>query len=228
MPGTNLVVVDHALRAARAVRRVRPRSGAYVLMGLALSGWMGFLVLAGVLLAMKSAKAPGPEPVSEGTKREEARKLATSVQVEPQQAPPQPVPKAMNREQAGKLVTSVQVEPEHAPPPVSAAPPYELGAYEERRRVQERMRQADVADHEDGNVSASRSIYEYAARRGWAQAALALAFTYDPHELQRRGVTVAADPAKARACYTKARELMEATVAFYLSRFPSGGREERC
>jgi hypothetical protein len=42
------------LRAAQAVRRLRPRTGAYVLMGLALSGWMGFLVLAGVLLATRS------------------------------------------------------------------------------------------------------------------------------------------------------------------------------
>jgi hypothetical protein len=70
-----------------------------------------------------------------------------------------------------------------------------------------------------------------AAARGWAQAALALALTYDPNELQRRGVTVPGDPIKARACYIKARELMDTTVAFYLSRLPSGspgGREEKC
>jgi TPR repeat protein len=199
MPGTSLVVVDHMLRAAQAVHRGRPRMGIYILMGLAASGWMGFLVLVGLVLAGRPAGAPAAEARPEATKSEAAWKLATSV----------------------------QVEPEHAPPPVLAALAYELGAYEERRRVQERMRHADVADHDDGNVSASRSFYEYAARRGWAQAALALAFTYDPHELQRRGVTIAADSAKARACYIQARELMNATVAFYLSRLPPGA-EEKC
>ena len=70
------------------------------------------------------------------------------------------------------------------------------------------MRHADAADYEDGNLSAAR-----------------------PNELQRRGVTVAGDPLKARACYIKARELMDAAVAFYLSPLPSGspgGREEKC
>jgi hypothetical protein len=43
-----------------------------------------------------------------------------------------------------------------------------------------------------------------------AQAALALAFTYDTNELRRPGVTVLGDLVKARACYIKARELMDA------------------
>ena len=30
MPGTNMVVVEHVLRAAQAVRQVRPRIAAYV------------------------------------------------------------------------------------------------------------------------------------------------------------------------------------------------------
>jgi hypothetical protein len=38
MSGTNMVVVEHVLRATQAVRRIRPRIAAYVLMGLALSG----------------------------------------------------------------------------------------------------------------------------------------------------------------------------------------------
>ena len=80
-------------------------------------------------------------------------------------------------------------------------------------------------------MSAARNLYAHAAARGWAQAALALAFTYDPNELQRRDVTVPGDPVKAFACYVKARELMDAAVAFYLSRLPSGSparREEKC
>lgn len=101
-----------------------------------------------------------------------------------------------------------------------------LTTYEERRRVQERVFQWDAADYVDGNVAAARLGYGYAARKGWAPAALALALTYDPHELQRRGVAIAADPAKARGCYLKARELMNAMVAYYISRLPQGTAEQ--
>ena len=208
MPGTNMVVVEHVLRAAQAVRQVRPRIAAYVLMGLAVSGWMGFLVLAGVLLATRAAVSPGPGPLPES-----------------------PIVKGGERDTNHKVVVKVQPAREPAPPLASGSSLYELGRYEERRRVQERMRHADAADYEDGNVSTARNLYDYAAARGWAQAALALALTYDPNELQRRGVTVPGDPIKARACYIKARELMDAAVAFYLSRLPSGspgGREEKC
>jgi hypothetical protein len=235
MPGRNLVVVDHALRAARAARRIRPRAGIYVLVGLALSGWMGFLVLAGVLLATKSATVLVPELAPEAKTAEPAQKLATRLEIEPEPSSVSVTPTSVSVAAASASAAdnpasvapaTVYVAPASAAS-ASAGPVYELGAYEERRRFQERMRHADVADHEDGNVSASRSFYEYAAMKGWAQAALALAFTYDPHELQRRGVTIAADADKARACYAKARELMNATVAFYLSRLPPGV-EERC
>jgi TPR repeat protein len=102
-----------------------------------------------------------------------------------------------------------------------------LTSYEERRRIQERVLQWDAADYQDGNVGAARQVYEYAANKGWAPAALALAFTYDPHELRRRGVAIAPNPAKARACYIKARDLMNIIVAFYLSRLERG-RDESC
>ena len=157
-------------------------------MGLALSGWMGFLVLAGVLLATRAAVAPGPGPLPES-----------------------PIVKGGERDTNHKVVVKVQPAREPAPPPASGSSLYELGRYEERRRVQERMRHADAADYEDGNVSTARNLYDYAAARGWAQATLALAFTYDPNESQRRGDTVTGDPVKARACYIKARELMDAT-----------------
>ena len=115
MPGTNMVVVEHVLRAAQAVRRVRPRIAAYVLMGLAVSGWMGFLVLAGVLLATRAAVAPGPGPLPES-----------------------PIVKGGERDTNHKVVVKVQPAREPAPPPASGSSLYELGRYEERRRVQER------------------------------------------------------------------------------------------
>jgi hypothetical protein len=165
-------------------------------------------VLAGVLLATTATVTPGPGPLPES-----------------------PIAKGDERDTGHKVVVKVKPVREPAPPPASGSSLYELGKYEERRRVQERMRYADAADYEDGNVSAARNFYAHAAARGWAQAALAWAFTYDTNELQRRGVTVPGDLIKARACYIKARELMDAAVAFYLSRLPSGlpgGREEKC
>ena len=71
-------------------------------------------------------------------------------------------------------------------------------------------------------MAAARQVYEYAMRNEWAPAALALAFTHDPYELKRRGVNIIGDPGKARACYIKARELMNAMVTYYVSRLPPG------
>jgi hypothetical protein len=211
MPGTSLVTVDSALRAAQAVRRVTPRTGAFALVGLAVSGWMGFLVLAGVLLAARPTATPAPLAEAPLTDAAADRDRGH---------------RAMGHE---PVAVAQPAQPPAAPQPASAPRAVAMPiTYEERRRVQELVRQADTTDHEDGNVSAARNFYEYAAGKGWAPAALALAFTYDPHELQRRGVTVAAAPAKARACYIKARELMDAAVGFYLSRLPSGVGEERC
>jgi hypothetical protein len=109
MPGTNMVVVEHVLRAAQAVRQVRPRIAAYVLMGLAVSGWMGFLVLAGVLLATRAEVAPGPGSLPES-----------------------PIAKGGERDTNHKIVVKVQPAREPAPPPASGSSLYELGRFEER------------------------------------------------------------------------------------------------
>ncbi|HWE17032.1 MAG TPA: hypothetical protein VG758_07605 [Hyphomicrobiaceae bacterium] len=179
LTGTSLVVAEHP------ASRAGPRTAIYLLVGLAISGWVGFLVLAGVLLAARL----GPEV--QGSSAEAAPTVISTfarTQERAQQPPPRPI----------AILTT----------------------YEERRRIQEWVQQWDTADHQDGNVAAARNVYEHATRKGWAPAALALALAYDPHELTRRGVQIAADPAKARACYTKARELMNAMVAYYLSRLP--------
>jgi hypothetical protein len=62
---------------------------------------------------------------------------------------------------------------------------------------------------QQGNILHARQFYERAANKGLAEAALALASTYDPRELPRmRGVaSVTPDPAMARKWYEKAREL---------------------
>jgi hypothetical protein len=59
-----------------------------------------------------------------------------------------------------------------------------------------------------GNVSVARQFYQRAADRGMAEAAMALAESYDAHELQRMDIRgVEPDPAMARMWYEKAREL---------------------
>jgi hypothetical protein len=70
-----------------------------------------------------------------------------------------------------------------------------------------------------GLIEAARQIYEYAAVvLRWPTAALALAATYDPHELVHRAPSVTAEPEKARLWYEHARELMDARIDFHLQR----------
>lgn len=60
----------------------------------------------------------------------------------------------------------------------------------------------------NGSIEAAREFFERAAKIGLARAALRLAATYDPAELQRLGVQgVEPDHAKARSWYERAKEL---------------------
>lgn len=59
-----------------------------------------------------------------------------------------------------------------------------------------------------GNLAVARQFYQRAAERGLAEAAMALAQSYDPRELARWNIMgVESDPAMARNWYEKAREL---------------------
>ncbi|HWE17825.1 MAG TPA: hypothetical protein VG758_11700 [Hyphomicrobiaceae bacterium] len=70
-----------------------------------------------------------------------------------------------------------------------------------------------------GYVEAARQIYEYAAVvMRWPGAALALAATYDPHELTQVAPSIASEPEKARLWYERSRELMNARIDFHLQR----------
>jgi hypothetical protein len=205
-PVVSLVAVDVPTQGPdEFLYRRRERTRLYALAGLAISGWMGFFVLGAILLIGGPGSMSGP--VAEIGDRQPVQQVALE---EKAQAP------------EAKAPAEAQGRAPSPPQPVSI-----LTTYEERRRIQERVLQWDAADYQDGNVGAARQVYEYAVSKGWAPAALALAFTYDPFELQRRGVAIAPDTAKARACYIKARELMNATVAFYLSRLERG-RDEKC
>jgi TPR repeat protein len=59
-----------------------------------------------------------------------------------------------------------------------------------------------------GNIASARLFFRRAAEAGLGRAALALAATYDPDELDRLGVRgVQPDPAAARTWYERARQL---------------------
>ena len=94
-------------------------------------------------------------------------------------------------------------------PPDAAEPraPAPTTTPQDRERAQRLMMKGD-AQLEDGNVSAARLLYERAAEAGLAQAAMALAATFDAAEFARlklRGVE--ADPKEARRWYERARQL---------------------
>jgi TPR repeat protein len=63
---------------------------------------------------------------------------------------------------------------------------------------------------EQGNIEAARMFFQRAAEDGLPVAALKMAATYDPAELDRLGIEVQgaiADPAQARKWYERARAL---------------------
>jgi TPR repeat protein len=69
------------------------------------------------------------------------------------------------------------------------------------------------------DFSAAQHFYKRAAEIGLPEAALALARTFDPGELNRIGaIGVRADPEMARTWYEKARTLGSREAEEYLSR----------
>jgi hypothetical protein len=111
--------------------------------------------------------------------------------------------------------------PAEAADPRGPAPPPAVTP-QDRERAQRLMKKGD-AQLEEGNVSAARLLYERAAEAGLAQAAMALAATFDPAEFARlklRGVD--ADPKEARRWYERARQLGAADAEERLRRI--GGR----
>lgn len=71
-----------------------------------------------------------------------------------------------------------------------------------------------------GNISAAREFYRRAANRGLSEGAMAMAATYDAHELKRFGnvLGLQPDPAAARKWYEKAHDLGSFEAATRLQR----------
>lgn len=87
------------------------------------------------------------------------------------------------------------------PPPPDISP-------ENRERAVKLLQRGDQALG-NGNVTVARLFYEQAAELDWGPAALALAMTYDPNELERWNVIGGIEPnlEEARKWYERAREL---------------------
>lgn len=87
------------------------------------------------------------------------------------------------------------------PPPPDISP-------EDRDRALALMQRGDLS-LANGNVTVARLFYQQAAELDWGPAALALAMTYDPNELERWNVIGGIEPdlEEARKWYERAREL---------------------
>ena len=99
--------------------------------------------------------------------------------------------------------------------PAATVPPM---APRERERAQRLMEKGDQ-ELDNGNVSSARLFYEYAADAGLAEAAMALAATFDASELAKRNVRgIAPDAKEAQRWYERARELGAAEAQQRISR----------
>jgi hypothetical protein len=98
------------------------------------------------------------------------------------------------------------------------APAGQVMSAADLQRAQRAMKKGDE-ELEAGNVSGARLLYEFAADAGLAQAAMALAATFDADELAKLSVRgVAADPKEARRWYERARQLGAADAAQRITR----------
>jgi hypothetical protein len=99
--------------------------------------------------------------------------------------------------------------------PSSLLPHPVLTADEDRRRAQELVLLGE-SHRLNGRFGSARGYYEQAATMGWPRGAMALAATFDPHEIA--GTTVRPDIELASARYRQSGELMDASIEFYLKR----------
>jgi hypothetical protein len=115
-------------------------------------------------------------------------------------------------------------QPTEASPPGAEAreplpaPTGQVLSAADQQRAQRAMKKGNE-ELEAGNVSAARLLYEYAADVGLAQAAMALAATFDADELDKLNVRgIAPNPKEARRWYERARQLGAADAAQRITR----------
>lgn len=128
-------------------------------------------------------------------------------------APEATPPKLVARGAMSVLPTaSPTVTPQPAPPPLMSP--------QDREQAQ-RSLERGTAQLRTGSMVAARALLERAADLGLAEAAMALAATYDAWELSRLGVLgVQPDPIAARKWYARAQELGAPAAAERIARLP--------
>lgn len=152
-----------------------------------------------VLTEAKTALVVGPVQLIAPSQQQAQAKQAPSV-VAALARPLEPLPRPEPHSQP-----QVQPQPEPEPSPELERA---LGLYAKGKELLAR-----------GNIQPARALFQRAAEAGHAESALALAGTYDPHELAKlRVLGLQPDVAMARRWYTKARELGVAEAAARLIR----------
>jgi hypothetical protein len=131
--------------------------------------------------------------------------VAAPAQHQSERRTPAPPSDASMLRPATRIEASPGAAEPHGPaPPAVAAPPMAPRDLERAQRLMEKGNQ----ELEGGNVSAARLFYEYAADVGLADAAMALAATFDASELAKLNVRGIAPNAKeAQRWYERARQL---------------------
>jgi hypothetical protein len=109
---------------------------------------------------------------------------------------------------AATILRAGTPEPAMPEPPVTAPSRNAAPMTEEQRARALRLLDRGNEHLAEGGIAQARLLYERAAEAGLAQAAMALAGTYDHSELQRLGVQgLKADHAQAQRWYERARQL---------------------
>lgn len=105
-------------------------------------------------------------------------------------------------------------------PPPAAVPPAKLTAEERASLLRLFVRGEENLSL--GNILVARQFFKRAAERGLAEAAIALAATYDPRELARMKTVsgIAPDARLARTWYERARTLGSTEAALRLRQLP--------
>jgi len=128
-----------------------------------------------------AAPEPAPAPVAA------VEPVAISAQPE---IPPQPAPQV--------AALTQEAEPAPPAPAIPDLTPSELATLMSRGR----------RFVENGDFASARPVYRRAAEAGYAEAALALGETYDPHTLAQRGaVGISPNIEEARRWYMRARDM---------------------
>jgi hypothetical protein len=128
--------------------------------------------------------------------------VTSTLTVTPSIRPPSPPAEAAGAGAPGQLASPER--PEHGTSPLIPAPTLRA---EDREQALKLMQKGDE-QLSQGLVATARLLYERAADLGLAQAAMALAATYDPTELARTTVRgISPDVNEARRWYERARQL---------------------